>query len=231
MDEESFISNTNDIIQHMFLDTKTAAFLTESAGKSSEEYSNCQVSSRCCNLGKHCSCTVYQPTVTLYINGITQPTSKYKQINAQIEDIWSYTIGDLSIAYTNGLPYGIFLKKVIYDITLTGHLHRIKSKWQSTRKDCSSSVEKALSIEKLVSLFIIPCLGFTLAVIIIIFELWYNSMKKSSPMMDQIQGPNHLLLCLIHKPFLHLVGAEINNFLKRHCSLKTWCINSKDLPS
>ena len=78
MDEESFISNTNDIIQHMFLDTKTAAFLTESAGKSSEEYSNCQVSSSCCNLGKHCSCTVYQPTVTLYINGITYPTSKYK---------------------------------------------------------------------------------------------------------------------------------------------------------
>ena len=32
--------------------------------------------------------------------------------------------------------------------------------------------------------------------------------------MDQIQGPNHLLICLIHKPFLHLVGAEINNFLK-----------------
>ena len=78
MDEESFISNTNDIIQHMFLDTKTAAFLTESAGKSSEEYSNCQVSSSWCNLGKHCSCTVYQPTVTLYINGITYTTSKYK---------------------------------------------------------------------------------------------------------------------------------------------------------
>ena len=81
MDEESFISDTNDIIQHMFLDAKTAAFLTESAGKSSEEYSNCQVSMCCCTLGKHWSCTVYQPTVTLYVLTLTESLTLPVNIN------------------------------------------------------------------------------------------------------------------------------------------------------
>lgn len=44
MDEQSFISNINVIIEHMFLDTRTAAFITESAGISTEEYFNCYVS-------------------------------------------------------------------------------------------------------------------------------------------------------------------------------------------
>ena len=44
MDEQSFISDINVIIEHMFLDTRTAAFITESAGISTEEYSNCCVS-------------------------------------------------------------------------------------------------------------------------------------------------------------------------------------------
>ena len=64
MDEHSFISDPNGIIQHMLLDTKTAAFMTESAGKSTEEYSNCQVFVfSCCDLGKHC--TSYLHTLML----------------------------------------------------------------------------------------------------------------------------------------------------------------------
>ena len=44
MDEHSFISDFHGIIQHMFLDTKTAAFISESDGISTDEYSNCLVS-------------------------------------------------------------------------------------------------------------------------------------------------------------------------------------------
>ena len=33
MDKQSFISDINGIIQQMFLDTKTAAFMSESSGK------------------------------------------------------------------------------------------------------------------------------------------------------------------------------------------------------
>ena len=40
----------------------------------------------------------------------------------QIENIWLYRTGDVTIAYTNGLPYGIFMKKVIYDMIQKGQL-------------------------------------------------------------------------------------------------------------
>ena len=88
------------------------------------------------------------------------------------------------------------MKKVIYDMIQKGQLHRIKSKWQSAKRDCSPLVQtgRALSIEKLVSIFIIPCLGFILAIIIFILELGYNSLNKSrNCMMDSIQGPNYIL--------------------------------------
>ena len=110
----------------------------------------------------------------------------------------------MSIAYTHRLPYGIFMKKVISDITTYGQLHRIKSKWQHTTRDCSSLVQKGkpLSIEKLVSLFIVLCFGFVLAIFIFIFELGYNSLNKST---DSIQ---------INKKREELILEKVNTVLK-----------------
>ena len=101
------------------------------------------------------------------------------------------------------------MKKVINDINQNGQLHRIKIKWQPTIRDCSPSVEKgkALSIEKLVSLFIVPCFGFSLAIIIFILELWwYNYLNKSRDcMLDQIQ---------INKKREELILERVNAVLK-----------------
>ena len=45
MDEQSFIcGDISGIIEQMFLDSKTAVFTSESAGKSTEAYFNCEVS-------------------------------------------------------------------------------------------------------------------------------------------------------------------------------------------
>ena len=44
----------------------------------------------------------------------------------QIEDVWTYWQSDLSIPYTKGLPYGIFMKQVIIDMKQNGQLNKIK---------------------------------------------------------------------------------------------------------
>ena len=100
------------------------------------------------------------------------------------------------------------MKKVISDITTYGQLHRIKSKWQHTTRDCSSLVQKGkpLSIEKLVSLFIVLCFGCVLAIFIFIFELGYNSLNKSRDcMLDPIQ---------INKKREELILEKVNTVLK-----------------
>ena len=43
MNAESFNSNNMNVLPTMLLGTKTAAFISESTGKSSEEYSKCEV--------------------------------------------------------------------------------------------------------------------------------------------------------------------------------------------
>ena len=73
---------------------------------------------------------------------------------------------DFTILYTKGLPYGVFMKHVILDMTQKGQLHRINTKWgKLTQRNCKPLLQKGnpLNIEKLSSLFFIPLFGFLLA--------------------------------------------------------------------
>ena len=88
---------------------------------------------------------------------------------------------DFSIMYTKGLPYGLFMKHVIFDMTQKGQLHRINTKWDKlTQRDCKPLVRKGnpLSIEKLSSLFFIPLFGFLLAILSLLLEYVLSFFQK-----------------------------------------------------
>ena len=88
---------------------------------------------------------------------------------------------DFTIMYTKGLPYGLFMKHVILDMTQKGQLHRINTKWDKlTQRDCKPLVQKGkpLSIEKLSSLFFIPLFGFLLTIISLLLEYVLSFFQK-----------------------------------------------------
>ena len=75
--------------------------------------------------------------------------------------------------YTKGLPYGLFMKHVILDMTQRGQLHRINTRWDKlTQRNCKPLLQKGnpLNIEKLSSLFFIPLFGFLLANLSLLWE-------------------------------------------------------------
>ena len=88
---------------------------------------------------------------------------------------------DFTILYTKGLPYGLFMKHVILDMTQKGQLHRINTKWDKlTQRDCKPLVQKGkpLSIEKLSSLFFIPLFGFLLTILSLLLEYVLSFFQK-----------------------------------------------------
>ena len=83
--------------------------------------------------------------------------------------------------HTKELPYALFMKHVILDMTQTGHLHRINTKWDKfTQRDCKPLVQKGnpLNIEKLSSLFFISLFGFLLASLSLLWEYVLNLFQK-----------------------------------------------------
>ena len=90
----------------------------------------------------------------------------------QIKKIFSINLGGKSIGLTKGLPYGAFMRQVIYDITVRGQLDQMKAKWKNRIPNCApvKNTGKPLSLKKLSSIFIFIQCGFFLAVISFIFE-------------------------------------------------------------
>ena len=83
--------------------------------------------------------------------------------------------------YTKGLPYGLFMKHAILDMTQKGQLHRINTKWDKlTQRNCKPLLQKGnpLNIEKLSSLFFIPFFGFLLANLGLLSEYILNFFQK-----------------------------------------------------
>ena len=80
---------------------------------------------------------------------------------------------------TKGLPYGIFMKKIISDITEQGQLHQIIKKYEVQNPNCSPLHKegKSLSLEKLTSVFIIVLIGVSISLIILIFEKRFHTNK------------------------------------------------------
>ena len=73
---------------------------------------------------------------------------------------------------TKGLPYAIFMKQVILQMTEAGQLNELLKKWSVPEPDCSSLDKegKPLGWEKMISLFILSIIGICIGFIILIIE-------------------------------------------------------------
>ena len=130
--------------------------------------------------------------------------------------MWSYKFSEFSIPMTSGLPYGIFMKQVIFDITNSGQLNQINTKWNRlTQRDCTPLIRKGkpLSIEKLISLFFIPVLGFLLALIIAFFEFCVEKIQGKKATKDQVV-PEELII-----ESLRIILREVKDLDWHNCTL------------
>ena len=85
----------------------------------------------------------------------------------------------MGIPIAKELAYGIFMKQIILEITENGQLNRLIKKWTVPKPDCRPLHKegKPLSLEKMISLFIISITGIFIAIIIIIFENVFHAYK------------------------------------------------------
>ena len=93
--------------------------------------------------------------------------------------VWETKMGLLGIPITKGLPYGIFMKHIIFEIMENGQLNKLLKKWAVPKPDCRPLHKegKPLSLEKMISLFIISMIGMFVGIIIIIIENIFHAYK------------------------------------------------------
>ena len=80
---------------------------------------------------------------------------------------------------TKGLPYGIFMKKIIFQMRENGQLNQLLKKWSVSEPNCNPLHKegKPLSLEKMISLFIISMIGIIIAIIINTIENIFHAYK------------------------------------------------------
>ena len=85
----------------------------------------------------------------------------------------------MGIPITKELAYGIFMKQIIFEIKENGQLNRLIKKWTVPKPDCRPHHKegKPLSLEKIISLFIISMIGILIAIIILIIEKILHAYK------------------------------------------------------
>ena len=93
--------------------------------------------------------------------------------------VWETKMGLLGIPITKGLPYGIFMKHIIFEIMENGQLNKLLKKWAVPKPDCRPLHKegKPLSLEKMISLFIISMIGMFVGIIVIIIENIFHTYK------------------------------------------------------
>ena len=91
-------------------------------------------------------------------------------------------MGLVSIPITKGLPYGIFMKQIIYLMKENGQLNKLLKKWTKPKPDCGSIHKEGIpiSIEKIISLLIISMIGIFIAIIILIIEKIFHAYKPTT---------------------------------------------------
>ena len=115
--------------------------------------------------------------------------------------VWKAKMGLLGIPITKGLPYGIFMKQVIFEMKENGQLNKLLKKWAIPKPDCGPIQKEGtpISLEKIISLLIISMIGILLAIIIVIIE--------------------NIILC-VYKPRKHVSIKEANNIKLQRLYMK-----------
>ena len=122
--------------------------------------------------------------------------------------VWKTKIGLISIPITKGLPYGIFMKQIISEIMENGQLDKLIKKWTLPKPDCRPIQKegKPLSLEKMISLFIISMIGIFIAIITMITEKIFYEYKPKKQV--SIKEANNMKL---QRLFL-----KLQNILSNH---------------
>ena len=108
-------------------------------------------------------------------------------IKFQIEEAWTYRVGSLAFAVTKGLPYEMFMKKVIREISEKGQLHKLRQQWITPHPYCGELNENVtpLSLQKLLSLFIICIIGISIALVTLFIEKIFVALQLN------VEKPSH----------------------------------------
>ena len=85
-------------------------------------------------------------------------------------------MGLFSIPMTKGLPYEIFMRHLIFEMTEKGQLSQILKKWENPKLDCGAIHKRGnpLSWQKLITLFIIVIIGISFAFATLCIEKMYH---------------------------------------------------------
>ena len=133
-------------------------------------------------------------------------------------------MGDVSIATTKGLPYGIFMKHVMYDITEKGQLFQMKKHWKTTKPDCKPlrDTGKPLSMGKLSTAFFVIMSGIALALVSLLLEIILKLSIATSFQQHNSKKDIKLRICLNklkarnviarYPELINLIG-DIENYL------------------
>ena len=102
--------------------------------------------------------------------------------------VWETRMALLGIPITKGLPFGIFMKQIIFEMTLNGQMNRLIKKWKMPKPDCKPIHREGepLSLEKMISLFIISMMGIFIAITIIIIEKIFHAYKPRNHVFNGV---------------------------------------------
>ena len=90
----------------------------------------------------------------------------------QIEEVWKYKMGIFSIPMTQGLPYEIFMRQLVFEMTERGQLNQVLKKWEEAKPDCGAILRSGspLSWQKLITVFVIVKMGIILSLATLFIE-------------------------------------------------------------
>ena len=90
-------------------------------------------------------------------------------------------MGVFSIPMTKGLPYEIFMRHLIFQMTERGQINKLLKKWEILKHDCGAihRVGKPLSWQKLITVFIIVIMGISIALATFFIENIYHIYRQN----------------------------------------------------
>ena len=86
--------------------------------------------------------------------------------------MWKETTGRTTFGLVKNSPYSMFFQKSLLKLNENGKLFKISKRWESMRPNCNPLVRKGnpLSLEKLISIFMILLLGIICALFVMLIE-------------------------------------------------------------
>ena len=92
----------------------------------------------------------------------------------------------MSIGLVKNSPYKIFMDRVLIKLSENGQTYKTMEEWQVKEPDCKplTNTGNPLTLEKLISLFMIVCSGILLALTVMIFELFSKCFTQNEVQLD-----------------------------------------------